>query len=163
MGAQPPGTGDWSGVVQAYGDMVYRLAYARTGNRHDADDIFQEVFLRYAKKHPAFESEEHRKAWLIRVTVSRANSLAASLWRKRRAGFRELPQDFSNQEAGELAEALGKLPEKYRQVLHLFYYEDLSVEGIASLTGQKPSTVRSQLTRGRGKLKDLLEGETHRA
>lgn len=61
-------------VIKQYSDMVYRLAFARTGTKHDADDVFQEVFFRYVKKRPVFRDEEHRKAWLIRVTINCSNS-----------------------------------------------------------------------------------------
>ena len=74
---------DTAGAVERYGAMVYRMAYAQTRSRHDADDIFQEVFLRYHRAAPSFESEEHRKAWLLRVTVNCARSLFTAPWRQR--------------------------------------------------------------------------------
>ena len=70
-------------MVRRYGKMVYRLAFARSGRREDADEIFQEVFLRYVKKCPAFERENHCRAWFIRVTVNCANKLWANPWRRR--------------------------------------------------------------------------------
>ena len=70
-------------VIRHYSNMVYRLAFARTGNISDAEDLYQEVFLRYLTKAPSFTSEEHRKAWLLRVTVNCANRFHSSLWRKR--------------------------------------------------------------------------------
>ena len=81
--------GDIEMVVRHYADMVYRLAFARTGNTYDADDIFQEVFLRYVKKHPSFTSEEHRKAWLLRVTANCSNKLWNSFWHKKVQGLSE--------------------------------------------------------------------------
>ena len=70
-------------VIRRYSDMVYRLAFARTGNRSDAEDLYQEVFLRYLTKAPAFTSEDHRKAWLLRVTINCAKKLHAAPWRRR--------------------------------------------------------------------------------
>ena len=70
-------------VIRRYSDMVYRLAFARTGNRSDAEDLYQEVFLRYLTRAPAFTSEEHRKAWLIRTTINHCKKATLNLWRKR--------------------------------------------------------------------------------
>ncbi len=78
-------------VIEKYSNMVYRLAYARTGSRHDADDIYQEVFLRYFRRKPVFDSEEHRKAWLLRVTVNCSNSFLSAPWQRRTMG---LPEDL---------------------------------------------------------------------
>ncbi len=145
-------------VVWRYSDMVYRLAFARTRNRSDADDIFQEVFYRYLKKQPTFASEEHRKAWLIRVTINCAKKLWASPWRQRTVPLEEnLP--FDRPEENRLHQELMALPERYRTVLHLFYYEDLSVQEISRILKRKPSTVRMQLTRARGLLKTQLKEE----
>ena len=145
-------------LVLAYGDMVYRLAYAQTRTRSDADDIFQEVFLRVVRKKPCFESAAHEKAWLLRVTVNCAKShfLRAQL-------LRAAPLDdqitYTDPENQGLDEALGSLPRKYRAVIHLFYYEGYSAEEIAQMLGEKPSTVRTRLTRARYKLRDILEGD----
>ena len=133
---------DTESAVERYGTMVYRLAYAQLHSRQDADDVFQEVFLRYHRAAPPFESEEHRKAWLLRVTANRANSLAASPWRKR-----SVPLDA----------ALAQLPPKYRAVIHLYYYEGYDTEETARILGRKPSTVRAQLTRARQALARLLK------
>lgn len=145
-------------VVKAYSNMVYRLAYAQTRNKHDADDVFQEVFIRYIKKNPEFQTEEHRKAWLIRVTINCSKKLWASILRKR---TEELDDSiiFEGKEDRNLDYELQKLPIKYRAVIHLFYYEDLSIEKISKVLRRKPSTIRTQLTRGRRKLKEILEEE----
>lgn len=143
-------------VVKAYSNMVYRLAFSQTRNKSDADDIFQEVFFRYIKKKPQFETERHRKAWLIRVTVNCCKKVWTFSWRKK-----TMPLDedlvFEMKEETNLHHELQKLPVKYRAVLHLFYYEDLSIEEISKTLNKKPSTVRTQLTRARYKLKELLK------
>ena len=130
-------------VVRRYADMVYRLALAQTRSPADADDIFQDVFLRYAERSPDFRSEEHRKAWLLRVTVNRCRTHFRSPWFRRMA---------------PLDEAVASLPARYRAVVHLHYFEALSTEEIAAATGQRASTVRSQLTRARAILRDMLKG-----
>ena len=133
-------------TVRRYSDMVYRLAFARTGNTADAEDVYQEVFLRYLRSDPQFTSEEHRKAWLLRVTINCAKKLHAAPWRRRTEPLSET-----------LWEELRRLPDKYRTVLHLYYYEDMTTEEIARLLDRSPATVRSQLMRGRDRLRVLLE------
>lgn len=146
-------------IIQHYSAMVYRLAYARTGSRQDADEIYQEVFLRYIRKNPRFQSPEHQKAWFLRVTVNCANTFWRSPWRQ----MEPLKEDtaFETREEVDLSYALQKLPPKYREVIHLFYYEDLSVEQISRILKRKPSTVRTQLTRARTILKTWLKEEDY--
>lgn len=143
-------------VIQYYSDMVYRLAFARTGTKHDADDIFQEVFFRYVKKKPVFQEEEHRKAWLIRVTINCSNNFWSSLWNKK---TQELSDEmlFETEESINLYFELQQLPPKYREVIHLFYYENMSLEEICLALNRKNSTVRTQLTRARAMLKKFMK------
>ena len=146
-------------VVRCYADMVYRLALAQTRSPADADDIFQDVFLRYAEKSPDFQSEEHRKAWLLRVTVNCCRSHFRSPWFRRTASLDEAAHAASTaSQTDPVDEAVASLPAKYRTVVHLHYFEDLSTEEIAAATGQRASTVRSQLTRARAMLRDMLKG-----
>ncbi len=145
-------------VFERYGNTVYRLAFAYARSKADADDIFQEVFLRYYRRAPAFETEEHRKAWLLRVTINRAKSCLS------RRVLHGPPQaegavPFSAPASMELHEALSKLAPKYRTVIHLFYYEGYTAEEIGALLRQKPATVRTQLTRARRRLASLLQDE----
>lgn len=145
-------------VIRRYSDMVYRLAFARTGNRSDAEDLYQEVFLRYLTKAPAFTSEDHRKAWLLRVAVNCANRFHTAPWRKRTEPLSEA-MSVPAPEGEDLWEELRRLPEKDRTVLHLYYYEDMTTEEIAQMLDRNPATVRSQLLRARAKLKKLLVEE----
>ena len=145
-------------VIARYADTVYRTAYAQTGSRMDADDVFQEVFLRYVKARPAFENEEHRKAWLLRVTVNCARDVTGSLWARRRAPLTEDIPDEPQEETG-LKEMLERLPPKYRWVIHLYYYEGYSCGEIARMMGLREGAVRTRLARGRQQLKELMEGE----
>lgn len=147
-------------VMNMYGKMVYRLAYSQTRSVADAEDLYQEVFLRYFQKRPRFESEEHRKAWLLRVTVNRARSLFASAWFRKTVPLEECAL-FTQPEEKQLDEALRQLPQKDRTLLHLFYYEELSVKEIAALLQRKESTVRTQLTRARRKLAEIMKGEAY--
>lgn len=145
-------------VIEKYSTMVYRLAFNLMKSKHDADDIFQEVFLRYIRKKIEFENEEHRKAWLIRVTVNCSKKFWSSSWFKKTVPLEDTIT-FEMPEENNLHYALLKLPSKYRTVIHLFYYEALSVEEISKILNRKPSTVRMQLTRGRAMLKENLKGE----
>lgn len=147
-------------VIEYYSSMVYRLAFARTGTKHDADDVFQEVFLRYIKRNPCFEQEEHRKAWFLRVTINCCNNFWGSLWRKK-TGELTADIEFETRENLELYTELQKLPPKYRELIHLFYYEDMSLEEISLLLGRKNSTVRTQLTRARAMLKEFMREEDY--
>jgi len=143
-------------VVDKYANMVYRLALAHMKSKHDAEDVFQDVFLRYILKPRSFESEEHRKAWLIRVTINRSRSIWGAWFRKN-----EPLDDFLAVETepdNDLSEYLALLPQKYRSVIHLFYYEDLSVKQISEILGAKESTVRTWLTRARSILSEKLRG-----
>lgn len=143
-------------VIRFYADMVYRLAFARTGIKCDADEVFQEVFMRYIKKQPVFENEEHRKAWLIRVTINCSNKLWNYAWRRKIEPLTEtIP--FEAKEDIDLYNELQQLPKKYREVIHLFYYEDMSLEEISQALNRKNSTVRTQLTRARALLKNVLK------
>lgn len=147
-------------LLQTHGAMVYRLAIAMVHAPADAEDIFQEVFLRYIRKRPAFATAEHGKAWFIQVTVNCAKSFLTSPWRKR-IQMEPSPEPlicFTKEEEGELYAALLELPPKYRAPLHLYYYEGYSTEEISRMLHIKPSTVRMQLSRGRAQLKEKLKG-----
>ena len=127
--------------------------------RCDAEDIFQEVFLRYFRSAPVFSEEEHRRAWLIRVTVNCAKKFWTSAWMRRTVPLEEAEGLFQETEDTLLWEQLQLLPGQYRAVLHLFYYEQLSVGEIGKLLGEKPATVRTQLTRARRLLRKQLKEE----
>ena len=143
-------------VIEKYSNMVYRLALAQMKTKHDAEDVYQEVFIRYISKPRTFESEEHRKAWLIRVTINLCKSLCSAWFRKSE------PLDetmvFNTKEESDLYEYLILLPKKYRSVIHLFYNEELSINEISGILNAKESTVRTWLTRARSILREKLGG-----
>lgn len=148
------------GMFQKYSDMVYRFAYSLVKNREDAQDIHQEVFVRYICARPAFEDEDHERAWFLRVTVNLCKNLWKTAWKRKVIGGyeeREEGQIVEWQEEDSLIHVVKELPQKYRMVIHLFYYEELSIEEISRILHAKPSTVRTQLTRARQQLKKLLK------
>lgn len=143
-------------VILRNSDLVYKLAFSQMKNKDDADDVFQEVFCRYIKKKQIFDSEEHEKAWFIRVTLNCCKTVMKSFWKTK---VDEIDENFvvPQTEKEDLSEALLKLPKKYNAVLHLFYYEDLSVEEISAIFKTSQSNVRMMLTRARRALKEILE------
>ena len=151
-------------VFEEYSDLVFRLALSHVKNRSDAMDICHEVFLRYIKKNMTFECEEHRKKWLVKVTVNCCKSFFNSSWYRRHVSDTELPEAYESpfnayDVRADVHEAISKIPKKYRAVIHLFYFEELSITEISDMLDIKESTVKSQLTRARAMLKKLLKGE----
>ncbi|MBQ8088115.1 MAG: RNA polymerase sigma factor [Clostridia bacterium] len=147
-------------VVDRYAPMVYRLAYARTHSHTDAEDISQEVFLSLIRSNPDFEAEENRKAWLLRVTVNKANSLWRSSWR-RRVQLSDAPLGEQAEPTADeaLQNALDALLPQERTLIHLFYYEGYPSEEIAHMLGWKHATVRTRLFRARKRLKAQMQQE----
>ena len=144
-------------AFKKHSDMVYRLAVARVKNKYDADDILQEVFLRFIKHKDKVENDEHLKALLIRITINCSKSLLTSNWFKR---TEPLSENLSvSDEASDTLDAVMRLSQKYRTVIHMHYYMGYSVDEIAKILKSKPSTVKSQLHRARKQLKIDLEGE----
>lgn len=144
-------------VVEKYFDMVYRLALSQTKNKEHADDVVQEVFLRYIKTDKVFENEEHIKAWLLRVTINCSHNVFSNSWVQKTVPISE-DIVFDTKEKGDVYYAVLELPQKYRAVIHLFYYEDMSVDEISKYLGINSSTIKSQLSRGRKILRKKLEG-----
>ena len=145
-------------ILQQYADMVYRLAYTRTQNRFDADDILQEVFLRYIRFAPSFAEEEHRKAWLLRTTINCSKSLLTSAWNRRTAPLEDV-FTLELKEKSEVYYAVMALPASYRTVIHLYYYEEYDVADMAKLLNCRQSTIKSRLHRARNLLRTILKGE----
>ena len=143
-------------AFKKYSDMVYRLAFARVKNKYDADDILQEVFLRFIKCKDKVNNDEHVKALLIRITINCSKSMLSSSWVKR---TEPLIEHLSVSDPSfDTLDAVLRLPQKYRTVIHLHYYMGYSVDEIATILKSKPSTVKSQLHRARKMLKIDLEG-----
>ena len=150
---------DCQQMVQKYMGTLYRLAFSYCRNREDAEDIVQEVFLRYLRQKPEFPDEQKRKSWLLKVTANASKDLLRSPWRCRCCSLEEAaePAVLMPEESGLLSAVLG-LPAKYRGVVHLYYYEDLSVTQIAGILEISESAVRMRLLRARQKLKEELGG-----
>lgn len=148
----------FTAAVERYQNMVYRTALHALGASQDADDAVQEVFLRLFNDRGSFETEEHLRRWLLRVTVNYCRDVLKSPWRKRRVSWEDVPEVpvFDKPEQAALYREVMALPEKYRTVLYLFYYEELSAREIGGLLGVDTSTVTTRLARARRRLKERL-------
>lgn len=148
-------------IIEKYFNMIYKLAIAETKDVHTAEDVTSDVFLKFMQTSKDFDSEEHIKAWLLRVTINASKSFFSSSWFKKTVPLEEaLEAAEVPEEESEIYLAVMNLPEKYRTVIHLFYYEELSVKEISEVLNSNESTVKSQLSRARGLLKETLKGES---
>lgn len=148
-------------AFREYSDRVFTAAFQICGNKADADDVVQDTFVKYYTLDREYESEAHLKAWLLRVAINRAKDVAGSFWRRNTVSWEEYMEelDFAAPEDSRLFQAVMELPRKYRVLIHLYYYEEYSVEEIAELLRCRPGTVKSQLSRGRKLLKSMLMEE----
>lgn len=140
-------------ILQTYGDMLYRTAYLLLGNPHDVQDVLQEVFLRYMEKSPHFTSQDHEKAWLLRVTSNCCKDCLR--FRKCHSYIDlELLQDhLPAPEEQHFIQELYALPAKWKTVLLLHYFEGYPVKEISKITGLSESAVKKRLQRAREALK----------
>ena len=144
-------------MVEKYSNMIYRLALIRTKTKENSEDVYQEVFLRLAKKMPDFKSEEHEKAWLIRVTINCSKNLLNSKFFRNTSELKEdIP--FETEEKHNIYYSVQKLPIKYKTIVHLYYYENYKIKEISQILKMKENTVKSYLARAREKLKMEEEG-----
>ena len=149
-------------AVDLYGDTVRRICMIHLKNKADTEDTFQNVFLKYVLRTAPFDSPEHEKAWIIRVTANACKDLLSSIFRSRTVSLdvlietpREMPEDHS-----DILEAVLALPEKYKDPIYLHYYEGYTAEEIGRILGKNTNTVYTLLTRARQMLKNRLEGVT---
>lgn len=146
--------------LEKYKNTVFRAAYSYCGNKSDAEDISQEVFLKFYTLDRVFQSENEEKAWLIRVTVNKCKDIFKSSWYKTKTSLEECREVYSmNESQSELINVLMSIPEKYRIVIHLYYYEQYSVKEISEITSRKESTVQTHLQRGRKLIEKKLKEE----
>lgn len=144
-------------VMSRFSDMVFRVALSRTGNYNDAEDITQEVFLKYIQKDKKYEDWEHIKAWLIRVTANLSKNLVNSAWHRHTTTLEDgMDVEVESPEVSEILEAVQQLPEKYREIIRLYYIKGYRVEEISRQLMMNESTVKTRLSRGRKKLREIL-------
>lgn len=147
-------------IADKYKDTVFRIALNYYGNTYDAEDTVQEVFLKLYTCSKQFENHEHIRNWLIRVTINQCKNTLRMPWRNRNVDLEDLAESitFEHSEQSDLFLSVMSLPEKYRTVLYLFYYEEFSVKEISKILKLQESAVTTRLSRARNQLKlDLTE------
>ncbi len=144
-------------VISKYSDMVYRIALTRCSTIENAEDVFQEVFMKFSEKKPKFENSEHEKAWFIRVTINLSKNVRNSNWNKKVVSLDE-NMVFNNKEENDIFSLVSELPKNYKTVIYLSYYEGYKVNEIAKILKMNENTVKTWLFRAREMLKDKLEG-----
>lgn len=149
---------DATEAFKNYSDMVYRLAFLRTGNVADADDVMSDVFLRLVKNVHKIKSEEHQKAWLIRATINCCNSYFKNSKRINQVHITDVDATYEMSQDSVLPAVL-TLPAHQRDVIYMHYFEGYSVEEIAKICSVAVGTVKSRLARARESLKNILKGE----
>ena len=147
-------------ICTKYGDRLYAAAFNITRQRQDAEDAVQEALLRLYRSDKEFESEEHVKAWLIRVTINIAKSTCTSFWHRNRVPYEDYMDEIPFEEESDrgLMEAVLSLPDKYRIIVHLYYYEGYKTREIADTLKLSENTVKTRLLQSRKLLKTKLEG-----
>lgn len=141
-----------------YKNMVFRLAISQTRNQTYAEDILGEVFLRLVKNIEKLHSEEHIKSWLIRTTINCSKTYLKKMSRECLSVPEDLPC-FSEPEINDVYTAVSALREKYRTVIHLFYFEDMKIKDISRVMRQSESATKMQLKRGKEMLKTILRDD----
>ena len=148
-------------AMERHGAAVYRLALCRMQSIQDAEDVYQDVFLRLLDQDTSDWDEEHLRAWLLRCTVNRCCDLHRFRLRRPVLALAEIPEMEAPDSAAELWDAVARLPEKLRVPIHLYYAEGYSTEEIAGLLDIPAATVRTRLRRARKRLRDTLGGDDH--
>lgn len=150
---------EYDRIVHMYLDPVYRTALSCCKNPYDAEDAVQNTFLKLLRTKTEFSDDEHIRKWLIRVAVNESNSMWRSAWKKKVSSLEELKcePEFSLPENSDLYEAVQSLSLKYREVVHLYYYEEYSVREIAQILNVSETAIQTRLLRARKKLKQQLK------
>ena len=147
-------------IVDLYAKTVWRIALSRTRREDYAEEVFQNVFLRLFRKDRSFDSEEHRKAWVIRTTLNCCRDYLSAALQSDTVSLEELGDTLAlPEDQRDGLEVLLRLPAKYRVPLQLYYMEGLSAEECARVLKLRPNTFRVRLSRGKAILKELLKGE----
>lgn len=147
-------------LIERYQNSLYAAAFNTCQNQMDAEDVVQETFVQYYTSRKEFESEQHIRAWLLRVVINKARNINRTFWKKNKCSLEDYIETltFPNSQSRDLFEEVMKLPDKYRIVIHLFYYEDYSVREIADILKLSESNVKVRLSRGKGFATGFIKG-----
>ena len=148
-------------AVELYADMIRRICFYHLKNHADTEDIFQIVFMKYLLYDKEFATAEHEKAWLIRVAVNACKDHLKSFFRRKTVPLDVLEEeaDYMDEEQRYILQSVLSLPDKYRDVIYLHYYEGYNAAEIGAILGKKENTIYSLLSRGRTILKESLGGD----
>ncbi len=148
-------------LAASYQGSLFAAAFNVCKNAQDAEDIVQDTFVQYYTSKKEFESEQHIRAWLMRVAVNKAKNINRTFWRRNKISIEEYMETlvFETPAAETLFETVMQLPDKYRIVIHLYYYEEYAVREIAQILKLSESNVKIRLSRGRAMLKETLKEE----
>ena len=148
-------------LAAMYQDNLFAAAFNICQNAQDAEDVIQDTFIQYHTTKKEFENEQHIRAWLIRVAINKAKNVTRTFWRRNKISIEDYMETltFETPESADLFETVMQLPEKYRIVIHLYYYEGYAVSEIADILKLSESNVKTRLSRGRAMLRKELEGE----
>lgn len=150
-------------AIDEYADTVYRLCFLYLKNKADTEDIFQTVFMKYAISQRQFETKEHEKAWIIRVTINECKDLLKKFFYRKTVSLDDIVEKSycSQDDHHEILEAVLQLPEKYRNVIYLHYYEGYTAPQISKIMKKNVNTVYTLLTRAKKLLKEKLGGDIY--
>lgn len=148
-------------LMALYQNNLFAVAFNICKNAQDAEDVVQDTFVRYYTIKKEFDNEQHVRAWLIRVTINKAKNINHTFWKQNKISIEEYMETmvFDTPEASDLFESVMNLPEKYRIVTHLFYYEDYNIHEISIILKLSESNVKVRLSRARKLLKEALKEE----
>lgn len=148
-------------LFEKYQNNLYAAAFNICKNAEDAKDVVQDTFIQYYSLKKEFDNEQHIRAWLIRVAINKAKNINRSFWRKNKRTLEDYMETltFETPESEELFETVMALPEKFRIVIHLFYYEEYAIHEISDILKISESNVKVRLSRGRSLLKEKLQEE----
>ena len=146
-------------IMYTHGNMLFRLSLAMLGNTGDAEDVVQEILIKYIEKAPEFENEEHKKSWLITVASNKCKDLLRFHKRHEVVELEEWNSVVNETIDSGILEALMTLPEKFRLVLILYYVEEYRIEEIAKIIGKTKSAVKMRLQKGRRLLEEIYRKE----
>ena len=149
-------------LVETYADAMLRLSFSYLKNTADAQDVCQTVLVKLLTRPRDFESPEHERAWVLKMTANQCRDLLKSAWRHRTCDLEACAQLAAPEEPqGSIWDAVSTLPDKYRAVVHLHYCEGYKAQEIAHILHIPVNTVYTRLARARAQLKELLEGEEY--
>lgn len=148
-------------LIDKYQTNLFATAFNICQNTEDAKDVVQDTFIAYYTSNQQFQDEQHIRAWLFRVTINKAKDICKSFWHRNQMPLEDyiVQLPFETEEDSTLFETVLRLPEKYRIVIHLFYYEDWSIREISQILRVSENTVKTRLSRGRKHLKNVLMEE----